>query len=126
MNRQQIGAVLNQHQDGTYNLTWHKRGVPIVRNTSLQEVQREFPEYCQAILECHEALNPAILVEQLQMCSAYSYVDRVMKRKRFQVYQHLAWACGYGERTQFPAAVEAAIKATWQEEGEDFVGFWVN
>ncbi|CAM6099332.1 unnamed protein product [Calypogeia fissa] len=102
-----------------YTLRWQDPHAPA--NPWLEkEVSdlEDFLEWWKVVTECHEDLNPAVPLEEILMCAAYSYIDDEMKRKRFQVYTHLAWVCGYAEQTKLPACVEAAIKHEWHDEGE--------
>lgn len=99
---------------------------PYTRTITVKEIQSSFPEFCIAIIECHSLLNPIVDLNQLFLCTTYSYAENTLKRKRFQVYTHVAYVCGFSERTKLPEALEAAVKSTWHDEGEKFVGFLPN
>lgn len=55
--------------------------------------------------------------------AAYSLPEDTNRKKRFQVYRRLAWAAGWADRTKLPDYLEQAVKSTWSESGEEFVGF---
>lgn len=103
----------------------HSSGT-IVQTVTIAEVEADFPEYCNAIRESHSDLNPVVDLKDLIMCAAYSYAESEMRRKRFQVYTHLAYVSGFSARTKLPEAVEASVKSTWHDEDEEFVGFLPN
>lgn len=75
--KQKLKVTLTEQEDGTYRLSWQDRTnvqAPFTdRIVTLEEVQSEFPEFCEAIAQCHSDLNPAMNVEQLIMCAAYTY-----------------------------------------------------
>jgi hypothetical protein len=85
-------------------------------------LRAHFPVFCQAMVEwAEEEQFPS--ADQFICVAAYTLVQVTNRAKRYQVYQRLAWAIPYIERTQFPVEVETAIKETWSDPREVFTGF---
>lgn len=80
-----LRVTLTEVEDGLHVLSWQDdtfdRSQPITRTVTVQEIESDFPEFCNSIRECHSLLNPAVDVNQLVLCAAYSYAENIMKKK---------------------------------------------
>lgn len=98
-----LKVTLTEQEPGNYVLSWQNpdqvENVPSVQNVTLHQVQADFPDFCKAVTDCHTDLNPVVPLDQFMMCAAYSYVESSMRKKRFLVYTHIAYAAGFADRT---------------------------
>lgn len=116
--------TLNEVAPHSYMVTWEVPGGTIEQHSmSMSEIESKFPEWCTAVRDTHEELNPAVPIDHFLRIASISFSETVMKKRRFQVYRHVAWAAGFAERTKLPTQLELAIKNTWCSEEEEFVGF---
>lgn len=101
-----LRVMLTEREDEAYCLTWpdptNVQAPLTVRIVTLQNVQSDFPEFCKAITECHSHLNPGVPLEQIIICGAYTYAEMNTKRKRFQMYTHLAYVADFFDITKLP------------------------
>jgi hypothetical protein len=85
-------------------------------------LKAQFPIFAQAMVKWAEQEQfPS--ANQFICAAAYKLVQETNKAKRYQVYQHVAWAIPCIQRTQFFAEIETAIKETWSDPREVFTGF---
>lgn len=88
-------------------------------------ILHEFLVFCYTMIDCHEDLNPVVLIEAFQMCVAFNFSETIMKQEKYKVYIHLAWVVGFHERTKMPNAIEV-VKASWYDVDKIFIGFLPN
>lgn len=116
--------TLNEVAPHEYLVTWEvSGGLTMNHSMTMSQIEAKFPEWCCAIRDCHQDLNPAVPLDHFLRIAAISFCETIMKKRRFQVYRHVAWAAGFAERTQLPPQLELAIKNEWHTEEESFVGF---
>ncbi|KAL3677059.1 hypothetical protein R1sor_027007 [Riccia sorocarpa] len=93
---------------------------------SMVEIRECFPIFIQAAEEFVKELESPLCeddLEALLSCAANSFAEIVPSRKHFAVYRVIAFFLGFKEQTQLPEDLEEAIKQTWAEPGETFVGY---
>ncbi|KAL3679887.1 hypothetical protein R1sor_022843 [Riccia sorocarpa] len=90
------------------------------------EIRENFPIFVQAAEEFVKELESPLCEDDLEAllgCAANSYAEIVPSRKRFAVYRAVAFFLGFKERTQLPEDLEDAIKQTWCDPNEIFIGY---
>lgn len=97
-NNQRSPVNLERGPDGSYRLTWRseefdRRFLDICGegfcDFTLEDVESKFPHYYKAIEDCHNDPNPTIPLEDLKVVATFSFLEHLMRKKRFQVYQKL-------------------------------------
>ncbi|KAL3688600.1 hypothetical protein R1sor_014909 [Riccia sorocarpa] len=90
------------------------------------ELREQFPAFVDAAKAYVDEENSPYSADDLDSligCSASALGETIPQRQRYAVYRSVAFFLGYKDRTQLPAGLEGAIKTTWSNPGEDFVGY---
>ncbi|KAL3700335.1 hypothetical protein R1sor_018357 [Riccia sorocarpa] len=93
------------------------------------ELRNRFPIFAEACITVSQKTDMSVAFDNVLLllaAAAISLTEDVPRRQRFQVYTYLAKVLGYRDRTQLPAELEDAVKNTWNDPSEEFVGFKPN
>ncbi|KAL3685456.1 hypothetical protein R1sor_003478 [Riccia sorocarpa] len=113
-----------QEQEAMWVVAGGKLEEPIAVSTV--EIRERFPIFLLAAEEYVKSQTSPLSeddMEALLGCAASSLAEIVPSRQRFAVYRSVAFFLGYKERIELPDGLEEAIKQTWAEPGEQFVGY---